>query len=64
MPRTPTLFALFLAFFSASLIAEPATQPIYTLPPDQVKYVKGYPAIPPDIKAAAEAQGCGVGSVG
>ena len=36
------------------LAAAPTTQSAYTLPPDQVKYVKGYPSIPPDIKAAAE----------
>ena len=50
------LLAILLLCPSGALLAEPATQPIYTLPPDQVKYVKGYPAIPPDIKAAAEAR--------
>jgi hypothetical protein len=53
MLRAP---AFFLLLFSASLMAAPATQPVYTLPLDQVTYAKGYPVIPPEIKAAAAAR--------
>jgi hypothetical protein len=44
----------FAVVFAGWVAAAPSTQPTYTLPPDQVKYVKGYPSVPPDLKAAAD----------
>jgi hypothetical protein len=37
---------------AADTPAPATTGPVYTLPRDQVKFAKGYPVIPPDIKAA------------
>jgi hypothetical protein len=40
----------------ATMARGQATQPIYTLPLEQVQYKKGYPVVPPEIKAADEAR--------
>jgi len=48
--------ALFLALAVATNARGQTSQPVYTLPPGQVQYKKGYPAIPPEIKAADEAR--------
>jgi hypothetical protein len=50
------VFRLSRAADDAPAAAAPATQPIYTLPLDQVKYVKGYPSIPPELAANAKAR--------
>src|SRR6516162_1422323 len=41
---------------AADTAAPPTTGPVYTLPRDQVKFAKGYPVIPPEIKAADDAR--------
>src|SRR5437764_14455048 len=48
--------ALGVVWLLSGLACAQTSQPAYTLPPDQVKYAKGYPVIPPEIKAAAAAR--------